>query len=223
MRLSLNLLRKIIDFKTDDISQIERDFTDKIAEIDEVIVQDKWLEKVFIWVIEKISSHPNADKMQITSTRVWDEIYQIVCWAKNIYEGQIVPVALEWAILPWGFEIKKVEKRWVDSCWMIASEAELWLCDSSEGIMELSKDAPLWEKFSTYYWFDDIIFDIENTAITNRPDLFSHNSWAKEAVAIWIASFKDDSPWLEKNFSFLNHETLEIAAKDSHELPRQPK
>lgn len=222
MRLSLNLLKKIVTFKTNDISKIEREFTDKVAEIDSVIIQDRWLEKVFVWVIKKISAHPNADKMQVTETQVWDELLQIVCWAKNIYEWQRVPVAIVWALLPWWFEITKANKRWVDSCGMICSKAELWLEDESEWIMELPKDAPLWKKFSEYYWLDDVIFDIENKSITNRPDLFSHNSWAKEAVAIWIATYKNNSPWLENNFNFINKKTWEIISKKKSKLSNFP-
>jgi len=64
---------------------------------------------------------------------------------------------------------------------------------------------------------DDVIFEIENTTITNRPDLFSHNSWAKEAVAIGIAEFIEDCPWLEKNFSFIDKQSLEINVPSSKE------
>lgn len=199
MRISLNLLKQFVEFKTDNIHDLSKIFTDKVAEIDELIDQGKWLEKVFIWQIQKIEKHPNADKMQVTHTLVWNEVFQIVCWARNIYEWQKVPVALEWSILPCGLEIKKADKRWVESCWMICSESELCLSDESEWILELPKDAPLWERFSDYYWLNDTIFVIENTAITNRPDLFSHISWAREAVACWIASYLENSKWHKNN------------------------
>ena len=217
MKLSLKLLKKFIKFKTENITEIERAFTDKVAEIDVTYDQAKWLEKVFIGQIEKITSHPDADRMQVTQTKVWDLSLQIVCWAKNIFEWQKVPVALVWAVLPVWFEIKKADKRWVESCWMICSEAELWLVDSSEWIMEIAEDAQIWENFAKYYWLDDVIFEIENTTITNRPDLFSHNSWAKEAVAIGIAEFIEDCPWLEKNFSFIDKQSLEINVPSSKE------
>lgn len=199
MRISLNLLKQFVKFKTDNINEIAKLFTDKVAEIDEVIDQSKWLEKVFVWQIQKIEKHPNADKMQVTHTKVWDEAYQIVCWAKNIYEWQKVPVALAWSILPCWLEIKKADKRWVESSWMLCTENELWLAKESEWILELPKDAPLWVKFSEYYGLTDVVFVVENTAITNRPDLFSHNSWAREAVACWVAEYLENSKWHKKN------------------------
>lgn len=210
MRVSLNLLKKFVKFKTDDIKIIERTFTDKSAEIDEIEFQNKWLEKVVIWKIEKIEKHPNADKMQITQTNIWWEILQIVCWAKNIFEWQYVPVAINWAILAWDFEIKKADKRWVESNWMICAETEIWIAEKSEWIMDLWKAFPdenfekkLWQNFAEFYGLDDIIFIIENTAITTRPDLFSHMWWVREAITIWIADKieKKCSSKLKENLS----------------------
>lgn len=202
MKLSLNLLNKFITFNCS-IEEIERKFTDKVAEIDSITQEWRWLEKVFIGQILEITTHPNADKMRVTQTKVWSDILQIVCWASNISVWIKVPVAVEWAILPNWFEIKSVDKRWVKSCWMICSEAELWLKESSEWIMELSSDAPIWEHFATWYWKNDVIFEIENTALTNRPDLFAHSSWAKEAIAIWIAKPVDNPEWTESSIKIL--------------------
>lgn len=202
MKISLNLLKQFFDFNETDIQKIERRFTDKSAEIDEVHFQNKWLEKVVIWKIETISKHPDADKMQVTQTNVWSEVIQIVCWAKNIFEWQYVAVALNWAILPWDFEIKKADKRWVESNWMICAESEMWLvekCAVSHWIMDLQKNFPdvnfeekIWDSFAEFYWLDDVIFEVENTAITNRPDLFSHFWWVREAKTIWLWDYRKD-------------------------------
>ena len=213
MKISLNLLKKFFDFNETDISVIEKTFTDKSAEIDEVHFQNEWLEKIVIWKIEKIEKHPDADKMQVTQTNVWWEILQIVCGWVNIFEWQYVPVAVNWAILPWtngqpGLEIKKADKRWVESNWMICAEAEMWIeweFAVSHWIMDLQKYFPevnfeekLWQNFAEFYGLDDVIFEVENTAITNRPDLFSHFWWVREAKTIWLWDYKK---WFDfKNF-----------------------
>ena len=126
----------------------KNDFTNKVAEIDNIIIQSKWLEKVVIWEIKKISIHPNADNMQITETDIWSKIIQIICWAKNIYQGQKVAVALIWSVLPSWFKIKQVNKRWKESYWMICSRSELWLEGDNNWIMELSKEANVWTNFA---------------------------------------------------------------------------
>jgi len=41
MKISLNLMKKFFDFNETDIQKIERRFTDKSAEIDEVHFQNK--------------------------------------------------------------------------------------------------------------------------------------------------------------------------------------
>ena len=203
MKISLNLLKKFFDFNEIDIEVIEKTFTDKSAEIDKVHFQNAWLEKVVIWKIEKIEKHPDADKMQVTQTNIWNwEILQIVCGWVNIKEWQYVPVAVNWAILPWNFEIKKADKRWVESNWMICAEAEMWIewkFAVSHWIMDLQKNFPdvnfeekIWENFAKFYGLDDIIFEVENTAITNRPDLFSHFWWIREAKTIWLWEYRKD-------------------------------
>jgi hypothetical protein len=41
MRVSLNLLKKFVEFNTNNVFDIARTFTDKVAEIDEIIDQKK--------------------------------------------------------------------------------------------------------------------------------------------------------------------------------------
>jgi hypothetical protein len=41
MKVSLNILKSLVKFKTLNISKIEKDLTDKVSEIDEVIFQNK--------------------------------------------------------------------------------------------------------------------------------------------------------------------------------------
>ncbi|MCD5382704.1 phenylalanine--tRNA ligase subunit beta [Candidatus Gracilibacteria bacterium] len=207
MKISLNLLKKFVDFNESDIAVLEKTFTDKSAEIDEVHFQNKGLEKVVIGKIEKIEKHPDADKMQVTQTNVGGEILQIVCGGVNISEGQYVPVALNGAVLPGDFEIKKANKRGVESNGMICAEGEMGIEGEfavSHGIMDLKKYFPdidfeskLGENFAEFYGLDDVVFEVENTAITNRPDLFSHFGWAREAVVIGVGKYK-------KDFSFDN-------------------
>jgi phenylalanyl-tRNA synthetase beta chain len=192
MKLSLNWLKTLVDFVELDPYIIAENLSDSAAEIEEIHIQSKGLENIFVGEIKEITAHPNADKMRVTQTQVGDTCYTIVCGASNIQVGLKVPVALVGAILPGDFCIKKTDKRGVESCGMICSESELGLTESSEGIMELPQDAPNGESIIQYLALDDIVFEIENTTITNRPDLFSHIGFARECIALGLAQEKKD-------------------------------
>ena len=55
---------------------------------------DKNLDKIVVGRIEKIESHPDADKLVICQVNVGNETVQIVTGAPNVAEGQKVPVVL---------------------------------------------------------------------------------------------------------------------------------
>lgn len=187
MKISLNWLQDYLTLNTENIAEITATLTDKVSEVEEVFSQSEGLEKVFVGKILEISAHPNADKMRVTQTQVGNETFQIVCGANNIEVGQKVPVALVGASLPGGFEIKKADKRGVESCGMICSETELGLTDSSEGILVLPESAPLGMPIIEYLGLNDTIFEVENTTITNRPDLFAHIGYVQEFSATGLA------------------------------------
>ena len=190
MKISLNWIQDFVELKEKNPQKISDKLTFSTSEVEEIIIQKKGLENIIIGEIQKIEKHPDADRMQITQTSVGSKSLQIVCGAKNIRVGQKVPVALIGAILPQDFEIKKAKKRGVDSEGMICSEVELGFDTHSEGIMELPNDAPVGKSIIDYFKLDDIIFDIENTTITNRPDLFSHVGFAKEFAALGLGELK---------------------------------
>jgi phenylalanyl-tRNA synthetase beta chain len=200
MKYSLLWLQDIVNFKKPVDNNFYDKITNHIAEIEEVTETGKNTKDIKIGIIEKIFPHPDADKMQITETRVGDKVYQIVCGAKNIKVGLKVPVALEGVILPGDFMIKKVKKRGVLSEGMICSEEELGLSESSEGIMELSSNAKIGENLNDYLQNEDTVIEVENTTLTNRPDLFSHLGLAKELVANDLAEFKNNYPKDLKDF-----------------------
>ena len=67
---------------------------------------------------------------------------------------------------------------------MCCSEAELGISDDHSGIMEITDDIPLGTDIKTVYDIDDIIFEVDNKSLTNRPDLWSHYGIAREFATI---------------------------------------
>ena len=70
--------------------------------------------------------------------------YPVVCGAKNIAPGNIVPLAKAGAVIPGGYTIKSSVLRGEKSDGMLCSEAELEIGDDESGIMQLPADLIAW-------------------------------------------------------------------------------
>jgi phenylalanyl-tRNA synthetase beta chain len=152
-----------------------------ITEVEEVIESGKFSHMVVGEIIE-ILPHPNADKLQITKTKVGDQTLQIVCGGKNIAVGQKVPVALPGSMIASGIEIKEANIRGEDSFGMLCSGTELGMDDGVDGVMILDKDlevgTPLAQIFDEA---GDVAFDLK--VLANRPDYMSWLTIAREVSA----------------------------------------
>ncbi len=182
--------------------------TERAAEIDGIIDSGADFEHIVVGEILEIEPHPDADRVRVTKTEVGDgQPRQIICGAKNIEVGQKVPVALPGAVLPGDFVIEKRKMRGVSSEGMLCSGKELGITEDAEGIMILADDAPLGQPLAKVLHGGGVVYDIENTAITNRPDLFSHIGFAREMVATSLAE------WKQKEYDFSDIEGLIPNAK----------
>ena len=84
------------------------------------------ISNVVVGKILKIEGHPDADKLVVAQVEVGqDQPVQIVTGAKNVSEGDYIPVALDGAKLPGGVTINNGELRGVKSNGMMCSCNEL--------------------------------------------------------------------------------------------------
>ena len=111
--------------------------------------EDKF-EKVIIGQILKIEQHPDADKLVYCEVIIGTETYHIVCGAKNMKEGDKIPVAMVGARLPNGIKIKRSKIRGIQSEGMLCSPIELGMGEDSSGLMILPEDAPVGDKLLDY-------------------------------------------------------------------------
>jgi len=203
MKISLNWLKDFVEFdKKLSIQEIAWKITEAAAEIEHVIESGKELEKVVVGKIVEAKKHPNADKLQVCEVDVGSEKLQIVCGGKNAAKGMTVAVALPGAKVKWQggelMEIKKVELRGVESIGMICGAEEIGLekmfpPQEPHFILDLTgvKGKP-GQDLSKVLGLGDVVFDIDNHAITHRPDLFSHYGMARECVALGLAKWKKE-------------------------------
>ena len=188
MKVPLSWLKDFVDI--DDISP--EDLAEKLTnigfEIEEIQYLGQNIEKVFTGKITKIEKHPNADKLVVCALDLSYQKLTIVTGADNIKEGDIVPVAIDGAILPCGKNIKNSVIRGVTSQGMLCSGEELCIDDSViegaevDGILILPTDTELGADIKTVLGLDDYIFDVSVTP--NRPDCNSIWGIAREVGAV---------------------------------------
>ena len=194
MKLSKNFVKDYIDIDDVDIKTLAEDMTRVGNEYDSA---EKLINatKLVVGEVIECEEHPDSDHLHICKVNVGKEILQIVCGAPNVRKGLKVIVALDGAVLPGDFKIKKSMKRGVESNGMLCSMEELGLeakflkPEDKEGIHELPQDAKVGEDPIKLLGMDDEIVDFELTA--NRGDLLSILGMAYELGAIYDKPVKE--------------------------------
>ena len=220
MQVSIKWLKDYIDF-TETPEQLADKLTMAGIPVENVVDPGEGLEKVVTGRIEKLEPHQNSDHLQICTMNVGlAENIIIVTGAKNVAQGQIVPVAMIGANLPNGMKISKGKLRGVMSYGMLCSAQELKLDleklpeEQKTGIFILPEDTPVGIPAKDVLGLNDVVLEFELTA--NRADCFSVFGLVREIAAItgnkphWpeISVNEDDETNLSEVFS------VEIADSD---------
>ena len=195
MLLSLNWLKDYVAIpRTISPEDLGLKLTMHTVEIDDVIKEAEKYNNIVIGKILEVRAHPDADKLQIAVVDIGDKDskLEIVCGASNIESGQLVPVALIGAVLPNELEIKATKIRGIESFGMLCAEDELGLGDDHAGILILDSKAKIGTPLGEYLKLKDVIYEVDNKSITNRPDLWGHFGMAREIAAFLQVKFKDD-------------------------------
>jgi len=182
MKISYCWLKEFID--------IESISPDKLAEImssiglgvESLTKPETKITNVIIGKILNIDKHPNADRLLLCKVTDGKKEYSVVCGAKNISVGDIVPFALPGAVIAKGTKIETTKIRGVESHGMLCSGEELNIEEKSEGILILNNEqVSIGDELTKYYSVNDTIIDIETPA--NRGDLLGHLGIARELSA----------------------------------------
>lgn len=200
MKISLNWLQDFVTLTVTDPAEIGKRVTAGVAEVDDVEVQGALLRNCCVGKILSVEKHPNADRLSMCSVQTDTGKKMIVCGGINLRVGMRVAVANPGARVRWhGSEMVTLEKtkiRGVESDGMICTAAELDLSkrfpqkDEKEVIDMGDSGEGVGESLQEYLGADDVVLHIDNHAITHRADLFSHIGFAREFVALGLATWK---------------------------------
>lgn len=144
------------------------------------------------------SKHENADALFVCSVDIGrEEPVQIVTNAKNVKEGDLVPVALDGATLP-EEKIKKGKIRGVESYGMFCGLDTLGLTlhdfpyADPEGVFVIEEDCKPGDDIHAAIGLDDTTVEFEITS--NRADCLSVLGIAREAAATFQKPFNYKKP-----------------------------
>lgn len=197
MIVTYKWLNDFIDLENYTPKQVADLFTSIGYEVDEMKELSKGMERVVVGKIEKLSRHPNADRLQVCEINIGQKKpVQILTAATNVFEGALVPAALDGANLPNGVCIKTSNMRGLESQGMLCSGEELCIDNSVydgalvDGIMIIKEqDTPLGTNIAKFLGLDDVVYDI--SVLANRPDCQSVKGLAKELGAALNLPLKD--------------------------------
>jgi phenylalanyl-tRNA synthetase beta chain len=203
MKLSLNWIKEYVDLPAGlELSKIAYDLTMATVEVEgweDIAAQ---FDKIVVGVVLELAKHPDADKLTLCKVDIGGEVKEIVCGGCNLRAGMKVAVSLPGAMVRWHgvgelIEIKKSKVRGVESFGMICASSEIGLFDlfpftEEATIVDLSDfSAPAGTNVAVALGIDDVILEIDNKSLTNRPDLWGHYGIARELSAFYNIPLKE--------------------------------
>ncbi|MBR5667597.1 MAG: phenylalanine--tRNA ligase subunit beta [Lachnospiraceae bacterium] len=207
MILSLSWIKDYVSLPDDaDLNKLAYDLTMDTVEVEDVEYLGKRFENMVVGVIKAVNPHPNADKLRVCTVDLGEaEPKEIVCGGINLEVGMRVAVAVPGAIVRWHgegepVEIKKSKLRGVESYGMICASDEIGLGDllpskQEAEILDLSAwDVPAGTPIADALDLNDVLLEIDNKSMTNRPDLWGHYGIAREIAALYKLPMKKIEP-----------------------------
>ncbi|MBI4812471.1 phenylalanine--tRNA ligase subunit beta [Candidatus Falkowbacteria bacterium] len=156
------------------------------VEVEKIEKQGTNLKDVVVGEILEIKKHRSADKLYVSKVDVGEKKPRQIIFGQmaEMKVGYKVPVALAPTILPQNKEIKRAEIRGEISEGMLCLDQESGLLKEGVSIHFFDKKVKNGTLITKALEFSDIIFEIDNKSLSNRPDLWCHYGMAREIAAI---------------------------------------
>lgn len=187
MNLSMKWLRDYVDLPDMSIKEFTDALTLSGSKVETYKEEGTNLKNIVVGKILKIEQHPDAERLVVCSVDVaYENPIQIVTAAKNMKEGDLVPVALDGSTLADGTKIKKGKLRGVLSQGMFCSIAEVGVSLGDfpyaieDGLFILREDCQIGQDIREAIGLNDTTVEFEITS--NRPDCMSVIGLAREAA-----------------------------------------
>lgn len=190
MKISMNWISDYVDISGLDMNKLALSFTMSTAEVEEVEFVGRDIENVVAGKILTCEEIPESKKLHKLTVDTGDKIVQCMCGAPNAKAGIIVPFAKVGGKVS-GIEIGQAKLAGYDSFGMCCSGKELGISDDHSGLMVLDENVKVGTDIKEILPIEDVIWEIDNKSITNRPDLWGHYGIAREIAAITGRELKE--------------------------------
>lgn len=185
MFLSMNWISDFVDFTGLDKIKLINQFSLSTAEVEnEIFFKGSDISGIVVAEIKSVLPHPESKKLHLLKVDAGNgELTDVVCGAPNVREGMKTAFAKVGAKIG-EIEITPRKLAGFTSNGMCCSEKEIGISDDNSGIMDITDDAPNGTDLKELYEIEDIIFEVDNKSLTNRPDLWGHYGIAREFAAL---------------------------------------
>lgn len=183
MFVSINWIKDFVDLEDQDIEKLIKRFTLSTAEVEGVEYKGRETDSVVVGEIIACEKHPDSEHLHVLRVDTGAEVYDVVCGAPNARKG-IKTAFCKPGGHVCGNEIMPAEIQGILSKGMCCSEREIGISDNHDGIMELEKTYANGTDLKEIFPIEDIIFEVDNKSLTNRPDLWGHYGMAREFAAL---------------------------------------
>ncbi len=183
MFVSMNWIKDFVDLEGMDLEQLIHRFTLSTAEVEGIEYKGRDIKDVVVGEIISCEDHPDSDHLHVLKVDAGDEVFDVVCGAPNARTGLKTAFAKVGGSVA-GMDLKPAKLRGIMSYGMCCSGKELGISDDHSGIIELDPSAKNGTDIKEIYPIDDVIFEVDNKSLTNRPDLWGHYGIAREFAAL---------------------------------------
>jgi len=181
----MNWISDFVDLSGLDKLSLINKFSLSTAEVEnEIFFKGSDISGIVVAEIMSVENHPESKKLHLLKVDAGEsELVDVVCGAPNVRVGMKTAFAKLGARLG-EIEIAPRKLAGYTSCGMCCSERELGLSDNNDGIMDLDVSLKNGTDLKDIFDIEDIIFEVDNKSLTNRPDLWGHYGIAREFAAI---------------------------------------
>ena len=181
MKVPISWLKEYVDLDLS-VADVADKLTFSGIEVEGIEILGEGIEGVVVGEVLEVRPHPNADRLRLCRVSDGTEVYDVVCGAPNVAEGQKVAFAPVGITLPGNFKLKKAKIRGEVSMGMLCAEDELGLSEEHDGIMVLPPETVTGTPLTELLGLPDAVLELEVT--WNRPDCLSMIGIAREIAAL---------------------------------------